>query len=110
MPPFFRSLQKSFWHTFARVRAHARIRVARAGMRVTRREKSGYENGEGRREKERQKERKGEKDREKGSRRVDLLSTRGRLPASLPACLPTRLHLNRIVDAPAHRISMWLSS
>lgn len=35
MPPFFRSLQKSFWHTFAPVRAHARIRVVQAGMRVT---------------------------------------------------------------------------
>ncbi|KYN08797.1 hypothetical protein ALC62_00253 [Cyphomyrmex costatus] len=41
MPPFFRSLQKSFWHTFAPVRAHARIRVVQAGMRASRREGRG---------------------------------------------------------------------
>ncbi|KYQ52231.1 hypothetical protein ALC60_08846 [Trachymyrmex zeteki] len=35
---YFRSLQKSFWHTFAPVRAHARIRVVQAGMRATGRE------------------------------------------------------------------------
>ncbi|KYN36199.1 hypothetical protein ALC56_09159 [Trachymyrmex septentrionalis] len=43
MPPFFRSLQKSFWHTFAPIRAHARIRAVQAGMRAMKREggKSG---------------------------------------------------------------------
>ncbi|KYM78791.1 hypothetical protein ALC53_10845 [Atta colombica] len=45
MPPFFRSLQKSFWHTFAPIRAHARIRVVQAGMRTMKR--GGGKCGEG---------------------------------------------------------------
>lgn len=41
-----------------------------------------------------------ERERENRSRRVDLL------PSRPPAYLPARLHLNRIADGPAHRISM----
>lgn len=83
MPPFFRSLQKSFWHTFAPVRAHARIRVVQAGVRVTRRDGKSATQGAGGRGRGRNgRTGKGEKDRE----RVDLLPTR--LPACLPACPP----------------------
>lgn len=77
MPPFFRSLQKSFWHTFAPVRAHARIRAVQEGEGD-----EGDEGDEGRKVERKKRAREGGREMERESRSPTYSVAR------LPACPP----------------------